>query len=222
MKRLPSFHREVLPCLAVALLNASSLAASDAGAAEFSAGAFSFSDELGGFRLISARGVGTPADPVVIVEEIDEAAPVTLVIRRRPRRALASYDSYASLTLIKIVVNRSLRVWAGFEVELQEILRKPSVYGDGLSFKQFGSRPPDASSNAFADNDRQFEPYDRIRFENGFVDPEATARFKLTITDPTPVPEFYLVQDPQLLSAQLSNGRAFALRLDQAASSNEK
>ena len=189
---------------------------SAASAAELSAGTYSFSDELGGFRLISASGVGTPADPIVIVEEIQEAAPITLVIRRRPPRTPSGYESYASLTLIKIVINRSIRVWGGFEVELQETLRKPSVYGDGLSFKQFSSLPPDASSDAFADNNRQFEPYDRIRFENGSVDPEATARFKVTITDPTPVPEFYLVQDPQLLSAGLPDSRDFALRLDPA------
>ncbi len=52
-------------------------------------------------------------------------------------------------------------------------------------------------------NNRLFEPYDRIRFENGHVDPEATAEFRVTITDPTPIPEFYLVQDPKLLSAGL-------------------
>ena len=190
---------------------------SAASAAELAAGAYSFSDELGGFRLISASGVGTPADPIVLVEEIEEAAPITLVIRRRPPpRTTSGYESYASLTLIKIVINRSIRVWGGFEVELQETLRKPSVYGDGLSFKQFSSLPPDASSDAFADNNRQFEPYDRIRFENGSVDPDATARFKVTITDPTPVPEFYLVQDPQLLSAGLPDSRDFALRLDPA------
>ena len=182
-------------------------------AGELAAGNYSFSDELGGFRIVSASGLGTPDDPIVLVEEIAEAAPVTLVIRRRGRTSKPAYEPYASLTLVKVVVNRSVRVWAGFEVELQEILRKPSVYGDGLSFKQFGSRPPDASSDAFRDNNRLFEPYDRIRFENGFLDPEATGRFKLTITDPTPVSEFYLVQDPQLLSAGLPARRSFAYRL---------
>jgi hypothetical protein len=58
-----------------------------------------------------------------------------------------------------------------------------------------------------------FEPRDRIRFEGGFVDPEATARFRMTITDPTPDMEFYIVQDPKLLSASRPlGGNRFARR----------
>lgn len=171
-------------------------AAAPAIAAEFAAGVYSFSDELGGFRLLSVSGRGTPADPIVVTEEILDAAPVTLTIRRRPGARGA-----VQLTLIKVVVNRSGRVWGGFEVALQEVPKRPSNYADGLSFNQYGARSPDVASDAFADNNRIFEPDDRIRFERGHVDPGATAQFRVTITDPTPVPEFYLVQDPQLLSA---------------------
>ncbi len=179
-------------------------------AAELSAGAFTFSDELGGFRLLSATGSGTHSDPIVVVEEFDEAAPVTLVIRRRVTNGAVRQPVYEPLTLEKVVVNRSERVWAGFEIELQEIRKKPSTYGDGLSFNQFGAVPADASSDAFANNERQFEPHDRILFQNGHVDPDATARFTVTITDPTPRAEFYLVQDPKLLSAGLPAARRFA------------
>ena len=183
-------------------------------AVELHAGGYSFSDELGGFVLKSASGGGTPGDPVVLVEEIEEVAPVTLVIRRRPQPGMRR-EPFAQLTLIKVILNRSERVWAGFEVELQEILKEPSVYGDGLSFNQFGARPPDAGSDSFSDNNRLYEPYDRIRFENGHVNPQASARFKMTITDPTPVQEFYLVQDPQLLSAELpKRGRGMAALSD--------
>ena len=189
------------------------LLAGPSGAAEFHAGGYSFSDELGGFVLKSASGSGTALDPVVVVEEIEEVAPVTLVIRRHSRPG-APHEPFAQLTLVKVILNRSERVWAGFEVELQEILKEPSVYGDGLSFNQFGARPPDAGSDSFSDNNRLYEPYDRIRFENGHVDPRASARFKLTITDPTPVREFYLVQDPQLLSASLPNRSSLAVRSD--------
>jgi hypothetical protein len=173
-----------------------------ASAAELAAGGYSFSDELGGFRLLSASGVGTPGDPIVIVEEIAEAAPVVLVIRRLGGPS-APGVRHTQFTLEKTVVNRSERIWGGFEVALQEILRRPSTYGDGLSFNQYGARAPDVASDSFADNNRLFEPDDRIRFESGHVDPDATARFRITITDPTPIAEFYLVQDPQLLSAGL-------------------
>ncbi len=183
-------------------------------AAEFFAGDYSFSDERGGFRLVSATGSGTPDDPVVIVEEIFEVAPVTLVIRNRNWGG-GLRSVHAQLTLIKRVANRSLRVWAAFEMELQEVPKKPSVYGDGLSFKQFAVLAPDVGSDSFSSNERRFEPYDRIEFLNGHVDPEATAEFKITITDPTPVREFYLVQDPKLLAAELpAAGPSFAALRD--------
>ena len=41
-----------------------------------------------------------------------------------------------------------------------------------------------------------------LRFQDGSVDPGATVRFRFFVTDPTPVPEFYLLQDPQLLMAR--------------------
>jgi hypothetical protein len=183
-------------------LGAALAAAHNASAAEFAAGGYSFSDELGGFRLLSASGTGTPDDPIIVIEEIAEAAPVVLVIRRLVGPA-APGVRHTQFTLEKTVVNRSERIWGGFEVALQEILRRPSTYGDGLSFNQYGAEAPDVASDSFADNNRLFEPDDRIRFENGHVDPGATARFRVTITDPTPTAEFYLVQDPQLLSAGL-------------------
>ena len=45
------------------------------------AGAYSFSDELGGFRIAGVCGTGTKDDPIVITEELNSAVPVTLVIR---------------------------------------------------------------------------------------------------------------------------------------------
>ena len=44
-------------------------------------GAYSFSDELGGFRITGASGIGTKDDPLVITEELNSATPVTLTIR---------------------------------------------------------------------------------------------------------------------------------------------
>lgn len=178
-------------------------------AAEFSAGGYSFSDELGGFRLLSASGKGTPGDPIVVREELFAVAPVTLVIRNR-ERLLTHRGVGAELTLVKEVVNRSERVWAGFEIELQEILGKPSDYGDGLSFKQFAAKPPDVASDVFAKNERTFEPSDRIEFRDGHVDPDGSAAFRVTITDPTPVAEYYLVQDPKILSVGLPARSRFA------------
>ncbi len=199
----------LLPQLA-ALIAAAGFASVAAGA-EFFAGEYSFSDELGSFRLLSASGLGTSDDPVVVVEEFPSVGPVTLVIRRHNRSGAEARPTQA-LTLVKRVLNRSNRVWDGFEMELQEILGKPSPYSDGLSFKQFGASPTDVESDAFSMNERRFEPYDRITFQGGSVDPGETVTFRVTITDPTPVREFYLVQDPNLVSAELpGTGRSFAV-----------
>lgn len=199
----------VVPSLALAAVLVLSMATSDA--AEFFAGDYSFSDELGGFRLLGASGSGSTEDPIVVVEELTSVNPVTLVIRRQHIRTFDPTRSQLNLT--KEVVNRSQRVWAGFEVELQEVLKKPSTYSDGLSFKQFAAQPADIGSDSFALNERRFEPYDRITFEGGSVDPGATVHFHLTITDPTPVREFYLLQDPNLVSAALPvAGRSFVAR----------
>jgi hypothetical protein len=36
-----------------------------------------------------------------------------------------------------------------------------------------------------------------VRFQSGSVDPGAQVRFRFFITNPTPVPEFYLLQEPR-------------------------
>ena len=172
-----------------------------------STGGFTFSDELGGFRLVSVSGIGSADDPIIIEEELADIGPVVLVIRRDVVRNSADpwarNGVWTAIYLTKVVHNRSRRIWVGFELELQEELHQPSVYGDGLSFDQGRAVPVEIGSDAFARNYRLFEPYDRIRFENGSVDPDATLRLEIHITDPTPVREFYLVQDPQILLADI-------------------
>ncbi len=206
-------QRQILAAssICVLLLIAATAPLDESRAGEVSAGGYTFSDELGGFRLLSATGTGSSDDPIILVEELLGIGPVTLVIRRPNAGPEVRAPGRSQLTLVKHVINRSNRVWAGFEVELQEILRKPSVYGDGLSFKQFAAQPRDIQSDTFTLNDRRFEPYDRITFQGGSVDPDATVRLRLTITDPTPVPEFYLLQNPNILSAgRKAKGRSFA------------
>ena len=180
----------------------------EAGRAEtFLAGGFSFSDELGGFRILSVSGTGSSIDPVILKEEIYDTGPVVLVIRRIIPDGVTVDRRFAetsrALTLIKVVRNGTRRIWAGFDLELQEVLDKPSIYSDGLSFNQIGASPPDVASDNFSRNVRLFEPYDRVRFHSGHVDPEKSARIKVHITDPTPERIFYLLQDPQILFAFL-------------------
>ena len=193
-------------------------------AESFTAGGLEFSDELGGFHLISVTGSGSLSDPIVVVEEITQVEPVVLVIRGEqmitvddapPRKA-----AFINLAVIKVAINGTDQVWTAFDLELEEELGKPSPYEDGLSFDQLGSFSDEPfASDSFALTRRMPEPYDRVQFYDGSVDPGAAARFNLFITDPTPDLEFYLLQEPHLIIAarpgpalRLADARAPAAR----------
>lgn len=168
---------------------------------QWRAGAYAFSDELGGFTILSASGRGTKADPIVLVQEFPSASPVTLTIRAiGPIQPFAHEEGTANgfIRMVVVAVNGSGLAWTQFEFELQEKLGRPSIYGDGLSFDQRRRDGDSIASDAFGRFDRAFEPYDRLRFEDGFVDPGKQARFEFLISDFTPVAEFYLVQDPRI------------------------
>ncbi|WP_051630206.1 hypothetical protein [Afifella pfennigii] len=186
------------------------LLALPADAKELRAAGYSFSDELGGFRLIAVAGAGSRADPFVIREALFGIGPVTLTIRRPGMPPGSQIGRWNAVHIRKVVENRSGRVWAGFDMELQERRDVPSIYGDGLSFDQGRLLPVEIGSDVFARHDRRFEPYDRLRFSEGYVDPAGQARFSLHITDPTPTAVFYLVQQPQILFASKAGGPRLA------------
>ncbi|MEQ1950681.1 hypothetical protein [Mesorhizobium sp. CN2-181] len=178
--------------------------AEDGEAGEWTAGAYSFSDEMGGFIIESVSGKGTHGDPVVLTETLNSSSPVTLVIRSvwpiRPFDSAALYDN--GVLYMRIVArNGSGQGWVEFEFELQELLHKASVFGDGLSFDQRSLRKDNISSDTFAEFSRDFEPYDKLLFRHGKVDPGKSAGFSFLITDFTPRPKFYLVQDPRIPSS---------------------
>ena len=168
------------------------------------AGAYSFSDELGGFQIAGISGKGTRDDPIVIREEINSATPVTMVIRTvRPIRPFDYSGLYANgfLHVRLEVLNNSKLPWIEFEFELQERLGKASIFGDGLSFDQRRTDSGNISSESFLKYSRAFEPYDRLLFREGKVDHLDGASFRFMITDFTPRWEFYLVQDPRIPSS---------------------
>lgn len=191
--------------LALAVLLA--IAATDAGAEDakpWVAGAYSFSDERGGFRITGISGQGTQTDPVVIVQELESSSPVTLVIRAAKR--LSAYGesgdtANGNLRLRLETLNNSGQSWVEFEFELQEILDQASTFGDGLSFDQRRQDGQNILSDSFASFDRNFEPYDRLRFVDGRIDPRKSGVFEFMITDFTPRSTFYLVQDPRIPSS---------------------
>lgn len=189
---------------ALAILIAAGAFGQETQSKRWQAGAYSFSDELGGFRIVGASGKGTKDDPIVIQEEMNSASPVTMVIRTvRPIRPFDYSGLYANGFLnIRIeVLNNSKLPWIEFEFELQEHLGKASVFGDGLSFDQRRTESANIWSESFQKYSRAFEPYDRLLFREGTIDHLRNASFNFMITDFTPRWEFYLVQDPRIPSS---------------------
>lgn len=163
------------------------------------AGPYSYSDELGGFAIVDISGTGTVDDPVVLTQEFFSASPVTLVVRaERPIRPREFEGDFANgfIYMRVVALNNSGVPWLEFEFELQEIFGEPSTFGDGLSFDQRRTDSTNISSDRYAEFSRDYEPFDRLNFRNGYTDPLETATFEFLITDFTPRWEFFLVQDP--------------------------
>ena len=168
---------------------------------QISAGGFSFSDELGGFHLVSVSGDGTITKPFVIVEKLLDIFPAILVIRRQDvsidQKHRPPVAKSGIIYIEKNILNLSNKVWRGFDLELRQDLNKPSSFSDGLSFDQIMRRSSDITADKFAKHYRLFEPRDKICFEQGNVDPGKRLRLTLPISDTTPVPKFYLSQAPR-------------------------
>jgi len=167
-----------------------------------------FSDELGGFRLLSVTGSGGIGDPFVVVEEYHGPGPAILTVRGGagaggdPGAVLPSM-SMLGLSMIKVVTNKGRVNWSSFDVELREVVSHSSPYGDGLSFDQAGIYGGVAEADRFSKHRGVYEPSDRLLFYAGHVPVDDTARLKLFITDPSPTGLFYLVQQPGMAIAGL-------------------
>jgi hypothetical protein len=173
-----------------------SLWGGQAQAAELSLGGLTFSDELGGVRLLEGSGTGTLDDPVVLVEEITDYGPAVIVIRgmhaRFGNRIQSQHDVGFAIT--KVVRNATSQPWTLFTLELREKLEQESPFGDGLSFGQASKAGRPFLSDRFETNFETREPYDGIQFYDGVVEPGETVVVNFVITDTTPRWKFYLMQ----------------------------
>lgn len=168
------------------------------------AGNYTFSDELGGFTITGVRGKGTREDPIVVEEELSSSSPVTMVIQMAAPGVIdpeAGDLATSALHMRFSIRNGSGQAWVEFEFELQEILHQASIFSDGLSFDQRRDDTDMIRSTRFAHFSRDFEPYDRMRFTEGKVDPKERVDFSFALTDFTPRWTFYLVQDPRIPSS---------------------
>jgi hypothetical protein len=188
-----------LACLAVI-----GLASGRLHAETWTTGGLSFSDELGGARLLAASGSGTAGDPIVLVEEITGPGPAILVVRNgRPGHLNVSPAiGFLTLSIVNVIVNRGPWRWAGFDLELRTTPDQPSVYTDGLSFDQPQTFQRMAKADRFGQTRQEDEPFDRIRFDGGGVDPQDDLRLAFDILDANGRAVFYLVQRPIVLLAR--------------------
>ncbi|MGI9484675.1 MAG: hypothetical protein ACR2RF_02090 [Geminicoccaceae bacterium] len=167
------------------------------------AGGLTFSDELGGFRLISATGSGSPSDPIVLVEEISGMGPAVLTIRQGDADGSKTPSRGVLLrSLIKIVINKSAWRWSGFDLELRDNSGQASVFSDGLSFDQVRMVNEPMKSDLFAALHAEDEPFDRLRFDQGRVIPDQKVRLAFNLADINPRPIFFLAQQPIVLMAR--------------------
>ncbi|MDH3665154.1 MAG: hypothetical protein OEU92_34920 [Alphaproteobacteria bacterium] len=169
------------------------------------AGGLTFSDELGGFRLISATGSGSASDPIVLVEELTGMGPAVLTIRQSGVGGPQPPSSGVLLrSLVKVVINKSALRWSGFDLELRSKADQASVYSDGLSFDQVRMVTVPLQSDLFAAARTEDEPYDRLRFDQGRVKPDQTVRLSFNLADINQRPIFFLAQQPIVLMAEVS------------------
>jgi hypothetical protein len=189
---------------ALALVAGGGLGPDSVGAETWTTAGLTFSDELGGTRLVGASGTGTRDDPIILLEEISGAGPAVLVVRnhRTGHLDLSPALGFLGLSVVKIVANLGPWPWSGFDLELRRTLDQPSVYTDGLSFDQPQSFARVAKADRFAQTLQDDEPFDRIRFDGGNVDPQEHLRLDFDIVDVNGAAVFYLVQRPIVLLAR--------------------
>jgi hypothetical protein len=191
------------------------LAGGSVAAETLTAGGLSFSDEPGGARLLAASGAGTRHDPIVLIEEIVGPGPAVLEIRndRTGHLDVSPAIGFLTLSVVNVIVNRGPWRWAGFDLELLTGPDQPSVYTDGLSFDQPRTFQRIAKADRFQQAVQEDEPFDRIRFDAGQVDPAEYLRLDFDLMDVNGTAIFYLVQRPIILLAwdlPPSSARQFA------------
>jgi hypothetical protein len=158
-----------------------------------------FSDELGNFRLVSVTGKGSIQDPFILREEITGPGDPILVIKdfSRDFGNRVGTQHTAAFAMVKIVVNKTDKIWQGFQVELREIIEKPSTYEDGLSFGQGSDLADTYVQSSMPNSQRLDEPEDSLGFGGANIPPGGEATFRFIISDMSPIYRFYLIQRPQ-------------------------
>lgn len=172
--------------------------AATAAASEITHEGLTFSDEAGGFRLLSVTGLGTLNDPIVVTEEITGSQNAVLIVRGFVKEFGNRIGSHhiVAFAMAKVVINRTDKTWQNFQMELREVPTRHSPYEDGLSFGQNSQISEAYTSSSFPDSQRFDEPEDTLGFSGAEVPPGGQATFRFIVSDMSPPYKFYLFQEP--------------------------
>lgn len=158
-----------------------------------------FSDEEGGFRLVSVTGTGTLDDPITVVEEVTESKRKIILTIRGIDRSFGNRigtQHLMAFAMRKIVRNRSDQLWRNYQMELREVTTRRSPYTDGLSFGQNSTIGEAYPASNYPVIQRFDEPEDSLGFSGSEVPPGGDADFRFIVSDMSPVSQFYVVQIP--------------------------
>ena len=180
-----------------ALVLAALLTAGPVRARPFTVEGLTFSDEQGDFTILKVTGTGTIQDPFVVVEDVTGDTPI-LVIRGMNYGFGNRIGSQhvIGFAIAKIAINHTAGSWNQYRMELRTTPTTPSPYGDGLSFAQGYAGAPPVTSSGFRHVKVIDEPFDAIDFDDGQIKPGESVSFDFFITDMTPKPEVFLLQEP--------------------------
>lgn len=185
--------------LLIAVFSLSLPAGTAAWAVELQDQGLDFSDERGGFRILSVTGTGSAVDPITVTEEVTGPNDPILIIRGFSAafgNRIASFHT-AAFAMKKVVINRTGKTWRSYRVELREVETRHSDYSDGLSFGQNASIAKDfTTSSVFPGVERVYEPEDSITYSGGTVPPGGTVTLQFVVSDMSPIHQFYLLQEP--------------------------
>ena len=168
-----------------------------------STGGLTFAEVTGDFTLVSAMGLGTEANPIILTETLTGST--GLDFNMSISGLSANFGNRANLSgfissfwLQKVVTNNTGVAWNFFDHELQEVLGTPSSEGDGLSFGQGVASIRPFTSSAFSTVVEIVQPRDFINFSNGTVAPGGSVTFTYVISDNSPTSPIFLRERPNL------------------------
>jgi hypothetical protein len=182
-------------------------------AAPMSAAGITFSEVGPGVTITGLTGTGTIADPFILSETFT-GLDGTISIEGLPAFGNTTGSGHtAGFVLEKHALNSTGTAWSFFDHELQETLGVPSSEGDGLSFAQGCATCRPFVSDVYPTVFEEIVLRDFVNFSGALVADGSSVSFRFSITDNSPIDEFFLRERPNFRAPELTPGPATLLLL---------